>query len=818
MATTKLVELAGQSLFSHVQAESDLADRTGGAGCSVDMSVPAITFHAPEGDSTFPVQLIGSISKSAGTWMWGWHNVNQFPAEALALAERVRSVGSDLGVSELTTPVVTLSETPSLLLQLAAESIGSANHWISVDAGNGLTVVLAVDAGQLPAPDADRLISTVMRGIDLQVVEDHRSALVAYAERIGLVIEPVEGSERGMRLRNNHGGIDVDFDTEGRMTSISGVTHDVVAAGDVDATEPLGEDPESSEWFRSAMSDDQSSNEEPADEASSSEPNVAEEPASVEPTAVEPTAEEQSAVEPTADEPVAEAQTLDVDVADESTAEGFNADEQTANVDEQTTNVDEQAATSDEQDAVATEQAAGTDDSDELEPVEPSAEQVQAAEDAVANVDLDDDESPFGASPFVADPAAAVEQEPAPPAPPAPTSDPFASPFDNVSPFNGTEHPASFGQPGSTMQQSPAPLPFPSEQPAQPGFPQQPAASFPGQPASPASAPDASGMPGPFGYDQPRSYGQQPGSNPSTAQPGQPVQPVQPFPPQPPQGPQAPAPFGQPGTLPWQQPGYGTPQAPQQQPQGQFFPPQQQGFGQPQGFPAQPPVNPTYPANPTYPVNPTYPATPGYQGGPAQPVNPTYGAPAQGGFQAPAQPGFGQQQNFPGGQQGMPQQGFGQPGFGQQGFGQPAQQGFGQQAPGSQGFGQPGQQGFGQPGQPAFGQPAPQGFGQQGYGQQGPGQPTPGPQGPGAQDFGQQGFGQPAPGQPTSQQGFGQQHGGPGAGQGVHAPGQGVPGGQPWGQPTAPPPGQGQPMNDQQPWQDPRQQQNNPGWRPPAPQ
>ena len=265
MVSIKLAELAGQSLFTHVQADADLADRTGGASWSVDLSVPRIAYRTAEGDLEFPVQLVGSILRARGTWMWGWHNeVNGFPDTALVLANEVLRVGRERGIPELTTPVVDLSETPSLLLQLAAETIGRANHWAQLDAGSGLTVVLAVDAGELPAPDSDRLISTVMRGIDLQAVDDHRAALRAYAERIGLDCEPLEGAADGLRVRGRDGGIDAEFDEHGTMTSVRALDEAPAASRAVESDDSEAEvdaspaaDPEAEAVVSEAELDDE---------------------------------------------------------------------------------------------------------------------------------------------------------------------------------------------------------------------------------------------------------------------------------------------------------------------------------------------------------------------------------------------------------------------------------------------------------------------------------------------------------------------------------------------------------------------------------
>lgn len=53
------------------------------------------------------MQFLGSEAADDGTWMWGWNNINGFPA---SLLEGVRAIGQQWGLEELTTATFPLSE------------------------------------------------------------------------------------------------------------------------------------------------------------------------------------------------------------------------------------------------------------------------------------------------------------------------------------------------------------------------------------------------------------------------------------------------------------------------------------------------------------------------------------------------------------------------------------------------------------------------------------------------------------------------------------------------------------------------------------
>ncbi|SJM51999.1 DUF6882 domain-containing protein [Gulosibacter sp. 10] len=228
MVSENLRQLAAMSLFTHVHGKVELEAISSGTYWQVDLQGGTISFSAAGEERAYPVQLLGSIARSAGTWMWGWEasNAEHFPEEALRAARRVQESGGALGIRELIEPVVVLSNTPSLMLQLAAETLGAVSHTMLVDAGQGLSLVLAVNIGPMRPLDSAELLAAVMRGTELGVTHDHRSALERYATRLGLRLERLDAGSRRMLLRGATGGVEFESDESGRLVAL----HEAAAA------------------------------------------------------------------------------------------------------------------------------------------------------------------------------------------------------------------------------------------------------------------------------------------------------------------------------------------------------------------------------------------------------------------------------------------------------------------------------------------------------------------------------------------------------------------------------------------------------------
>lgn len=214
-----LIDLATDAIFAHVQAERELAERFPDATWTFNPAHAAVTAHLGETSHDFPAQFIATIDQTAGMWTWAWQEAIGVSDAVLQLARRVREVGEKRAIAPLTTPQVQLHETASLSLQLAAQSLSDASHWLRIETEPGKLAVLSVAAGELELPDANALVDIVMSGVALQISDRHRAAFEAYLKQLDASSETFD--ENGMRVSVANGTVIATFDAEGRILSIN---------------------------------------------------------------------------------------------------------------------------------------------------------------------------------------------------------------------------------------------------------------------------------------------------------------------------------------------------------------------------------------------------------------------------------------------------------------------------------------------------------------------------------------------------------------------------------------------------------------------
>lgn len=185
------------------------------------------------GDRTFTCtafHLVGSADPDTSTWLWGWANPSGFADSLTAAPARLRDLGRQYGIAELSEPEVPFGALPgspadpflaAALLTDAAKAV--TGHWTSYigDAGGGTHVAFLVEHPefQLPAPEPAR----VMRVIEDALaggLTDHRRALRSYAARRGLgpTFTP-DGAE--LSLTGPGFTVLAAFDGLGRIANIS---------------------------------------------------------------------------------------------------------------------------------------------------------------------------------------------------------------------------------------------------------------------------------------------------------------------------------------------------------------------------------------------------------------------------------------------------------------------------------------------------------------------------------------------------------------------------------------------------------------------
>lgn len=145
------------------------------------------------GGRTFPFQLLGSQSDGDGTWLWGWANTFIQASEAvLRCSIRLRELGAANGIAELAEPEFACERVDGHMLAMLASGICNANAYYRCPYEGGAAFVLVDLGGPLPDPPVLllRMETIFLNFIMSYEIADQRAALVSYARRRGVTVEP----------------------------------------------------------------------------------------------------------------------------------------------------------------------------------------------------------------------------------------------------------------------------------------------------------------------------------------------------------------------------------------------------------------------------------------------------------------------------------------------------------------------------------------------------------------------------------------------------------------------------------------------------
>jgi hypothetical protein len=221
-----LPDLLIDAAIVSVDAQSNLDDVLGGAPLlGIDLSEGTATFGEGAAVLTAVPHFVGTASPSAGTWLWGWHNVNGYPDEAVSLVGKARDLGEDLGIAQLADATVDLDDHHPVdvavaLATAASYAAGGVPIWV-LDAGAGTVAAFLMDHERLRLPPADgpRVLRVLSEAVGTAELTDPRRSITAYAEYRGLPIatEP----DGGLRLTTADGDIVVTFDDHDRLANMA---------------------------------------------------------------------------------------------------------------------------------------------------------------------------------------------------------------------------------------------------------------------------------------------------------------------------------------------------------------------------------------------------------------------------------------------------------------------------------------------------------------------------------------------------------------------------------------------------------------------
>lgn len=200
------------------EKQEALAEAIGTANWNVDMGKGEICF----GDSLcFPIQVLGTISHAAQTWLWSWANTRSgLSPQVTKLALELKAYGEKHGIPLLSNDSFDFTSEELHLMGLIASGMSGASAYYIADYGQGAMLV-TVNSEQIDRhrSNSHLKIMTVFPQVILQYEMNHRQALEYYLSDKGYAV-----SHSGDTLTGKKDSllIKASFDDIGRLVSLNG--------------------------------------------------------------------------------------------------------------------------------------------------------------------------------------------------------------------------------------------------------------------------------------------------------------------------------------------------------------------------------------------------------------------------------------------------------------------------------------------------------------------------------------------------------------------------------------------------------------------
>lgn len=171
-----------------------------------------------------PVQVLGTESESANTWLWSWANAaSKLPEVLTRVARNLRALGEREGIVQLVEPEVSLEEMGGDQIALVASGVAGAAGYYRCPYPGGAMYTLLSDRALLPplAHPVVRTLSVFPQAIDAIDFDDPRGAFRGLLRELGFsVVESGGGAIAGMLP--GKGDVLARFDDDGRFVEITG--------------------------------------------------------------------------------------------------------------------------------------------------------------------------------------------------------------------------------------------------------------------------------------------------------------------------------------------------------------------------------------------------------------------------------------------------------------------------------------------------------------------------------------------------------------------------------------------------------------------
>ncbi len=200
------------------EKQKDFAEVIGNNNWNVDMGKGEISFGP---HLHFPIQVLGTISHAAQSWLWAWANTRSgLSPQVIEQSLQLKAYGEENNISLLSSDSFDFSKDELHIIGMIASGMSGASGYYIADYGQGAMVVtIKNELIDKQRKDSHHAILMVFPQVISQYDMNHRLALKHYLNAKGYTI-----TENGQELSGTRNGdtIDATFDELSRLTQLKG--------------------------------------------------------------------------------------------------------------------------------------------------------------------------------------------------------------------------------------------------------------------------------------------------------------------------------------------------------------------------------------------------------------------------------------------------------------------------------------------------------------------------------------------------------------------------------------------------------------------
>lgn len=218
--TSQLTDYASYHIPFALDRQLLVADLVGALDWAYSMEAGILSFG---NRFHWQAEVLGTESEQSGTWLWAWANdASNIPADQHAASRKLKALGEEHGIVELTAPIVPLHHASGHAFASIAVGEGLGKAYYRAPYEGGAAFLLITDERlQLHVEEPlQRILTVFPQAISSVELADHREALRGYLEHYGF--EP-EIENRALLLRQyGREVLRAEFDTDGRLRELKG--------------------------------------------------------------------------------------------------------------------------------------------------------------------------------------------------------------------------------------------------------------------------------------------------------------------------------------------------------------------------------------------------------------------------------------------------------------------------------------------------------------------------------------------------------------------------------------------------------------------